>query len=304
MGKLRHRSTRRDHVLSSQHLVGRAARCALQLASPMASGHHAELRWKDGSWELRDLDSRNGTFVDNASLVRGQRHKVGVGTLIAFGDPEDVYELVEDGAPGASARSLVGAVQYSQSGILLLPDSDAPQCFVWQEGGRWLVEGDDGSVEPAIHGQTLQVGDAQWALDLPIEVEPTMQLGAVLLATATLRFKVSRNEEHVELELVEGPRTIQMPPRAYWYTLLTLARARVRDRDDSAISQAEEGWLDVEELVTQQLQIEPSLLYQHVCRAKRSLAREGVIDYAKLVERRPTSRQIRIGASAIEILAL
>ena len=304
MGKLRHRRSRRDHALSSQHLVGRAPRCALQLDSPMASGHHAELRWKDGSWELHDLDSRNGTFLDNEALGKGERHKVAMGSLIAFGDPEDVYELVDDSAPGAWARSQAGERQYSQSGTLLLPDPDRPQCFVWQEGSRWFVEGDNGEFAPAKNGQTLHVGDSQWVLDLPIEVEPTVQLGAVMLATAILRFKVSRNEEHVELEVVHAAKTLQLPARAYWYTVLTLARARIRDRERPELSAAEQGWLYVDDLVAQQLQIEPTLLYQHICRAKRSLAREGVIDYASLVERRPTSREIRLGVSDIEIVAL
>ncbi|MEM9491882.1 MAG: FHA domain-containing protein, partial [Myxococcota bacterium] len=259
MGKLRHRATRREHVLTSQHLVGRGPRCALQLASPMASGHHAELRWTGTAWELRDLDSRNGTFLDSAALARGQRNKLALGSLLAFGDPEDLYELIDDGAPGASAISNSGVRQYSQSGTLLLPNADEPECFVWQEVGSWYVEGPDGTVEPATHGHKLTIDGTVWELDLPVELKPTLQMGALLLSTALLRFKVSRNEEHVELEVSSGGRMVTLTPRIYWYTMLTLARARLRDRDDTDVSEAEEGWLYVQELVEQQLQIEATL---------------------------------------------
>ncbi len=114
---------------------------------------------------------------------------------------------------------------------------------------------------------------------------------------------MSRDEEHVELDLIDGTRRVHLPPRSYWYTLLVLARSRVQDRE-SPVSEAEEGWRDVEDLVERQLHIDAMVLYQHVCRAKRALAREGLVDCSRIVERRPTARKIRIGARNIEIVTL
>lgn len=44
--------------------VGRAPDCDLVLGHPSVSRAHAELRQEDGAWRLRDLGSKNGTFVD------------------------------------------------------------------------------------------------------------------------------------------------------------------------------------------------------------------------------------------------
>lgn len=303
MGTLRQRRSGRLYLLSSHNLVGRAPGGIIHLENPLASGHHAELRWTGSSWELHDLDSRNGTFLDGVLLGKGQRHKLLQGGLIAFGDPEDLYELVNDDAPVASARSSSGSLQVSQSGTLLLPDPDKPQCFVLQERGQWLIEGSDGSMGPARTGQTIVLDGEVWTFDLPGAFEPTREIGSLSLDCVTLRFSVSRDEEHVELDLIDRNRQVRLPSRSYWYTLLVLARARLRDRE-SEVSEAEEGWLDVEELVERQLHIDAVLLYQHVCRAKRALAREGVIDYTHIVERRPTARKIRIGVRNIEIFPL
>ena len=303
MGSLRNLRSDRAYHLSSHNLVGRAPGCTLHLQNPLVSGHHAELRWTGSGWELHDLDSRNGTFVGDAVLSKGERRKLLRGALIAFGDPEDRYELVNDDAPLPSARSSSGRLQESQSGALLLPDADSPQCLVLQERGQWLIEAPDGSVVPARSGQTITIHGDTWTLDLPDAFEPTRQIGALSLETAILRFSVSRDEEHVELELIHGTQRLRLPPRSYWYTLLVLARYRLQDRA-SSVSEAEEGWLDVEELVERQLHIDTMVLYQHVCRAKRALAREGIIDGSRIVERRPTARKIRIGARNIEIVTL
>jgi len=303
MGSLKNRRSGRAYHLSTHNVVGRAPGCTLHLQNPLASVHHAELRWTGSCWEIHDLDSRNGTFVDDAVLKQSERRNLLRGGLLAFGDPKDLYELVNDDAPVASARCSSGGLQESYSGTLLLPDADKPQCLVLQERGQWVIEGPDGSISPARTGQTIAINGNVWTLDLPDAIEPTRQMGSLSLETAVLRFSVSRDEEHVELELIDGTRRVHLPPRSYWYTLLVLARARVQDRA-SSVSEAEEGWLDVDELVERQLHIDVMVLYQHVCRAKRALAREGLVDCSRIVERRATARKIRIGARNIEIVTL
>jgi hypothetical protein len=44
--------------------IGRAVGDGLRLDHPSVSRHHAELAYCDGAWRLRDLDSKNGSFVD------------------------------------------------------------------------------------------------------------------------------------------------------------------------------------------------------------------------------------------------
>jgi pSer/pThr/pTyr-binding forkhead associated (FHA) protein len=37
---------------------------------PTVSRRHARLNFRDGSWVLQDLDSTNGTLVNNTRIVR------------------------------------------------------------------------------------------------------------------------------------------------------------------------------------------------------------------------------------------
>ena len=52
--------------------IGRDDGCGLRLAHPSISRHHAELAFAADAWTLRDLGSKNGTFVDG-TRVAGHR---------------------------------------------------------------------------------------------------------------------------------------------------------------------------------------------------------------------------------------
>ncbi len=57
-------------VEAPRFVVGRAEDCQLRLTSPLVSRHHCELTVeKDGAW-IRDLSSRNGTFVNGERVDR------------------------------------------------------------------------------------------------------------------------------------------------------------------------------------------------------------------------------------------
>jgi len=51
-------------------LVGRHPGCDVVLDGPSVSRRHALLRFRDGSWILRDLESTNGTRVNGCDVVR------------------------------------------------------------------------------------------------------------------------------------------------------------------------------------------------------------------------------------------
>jgi hypothetical protein len=51
-------------------LVGRHSRCDVRLPHPTVSRSHARLSFRDGSWVLRDLESKNGTWVNGARVGR------------------------------------------------------------------------------------------------------------------------------------------------------------------------------------------------------------------------------------------
>ncbi|MCA9184732.1 MAG: sigma 54-interacting transcriptional regulator, partial [Planctomycetales bacterium] len=63
-------------------VLGRGTDCHIILADPLCSREHAEISQVDHLWRVRDLDSRNGTFVNNekvteTALEPGFRIKLG-----------------------------------------------------------------------------------------------------------------------------------------------------------------------------------------------------------------------------------
>jgi hypothetical protein len=56
-------------VLEGQQVLGSAADCDIILDEPSVTAHHASLRHKDGKFVLTDLDSTNGTFINEGATT-------------------------------------------------------------------------------------------------------------------------------------------------------------------------------------------------------------------------------------------
>ena len=54
-------------------LIGRATDCDLRLTCPMVSRHHCELIVRDDYVAVRDLSSKNGTWVNDEPVVSERR---------------------------------------------------------------------------------------------------------------------------------------------------------------------------------------------------------------------------------------
>jgi signal transduction histidine kinase len=74
----------RSHVLGPRAVIGRGETCEIRVDDPMVSAAHAEIvRDDNGSYQVRDLGSRRGTFVGNrkiteARLKHGDELMIGV----------------------------------------------------------------------------------------------------------------------------------------------------------------------------------------------------------------------------------
>jgi hypothetical protein len=65
----------------------------LVIADRYVSSHHARLRWDGVSWWVEDLNSRNGTFLNNERIPAEQPVRVERGARINLGDAS--LELLE-----------------------------------------------------------------------------------------------------------------------------------------------------------------------------------------------------------------
>jgi serine/threonine protein kinase len=51
--------------------IGRSADCQIVITDPQASRSHAKIEFRDGNYHVLDLNSTNGTYLDNARLLPG-----------------------------------------------------------------------------------------------------------------------------------------------------------------------------------------------------------------------------------------
>jgi len=295
MATLRHQQTQQRVELTDPTLVGRSRTCHLRLTDSHVSGTHATLSWSGQQWEVRDLGSRNGTFLDGHRLPSGQRGALSASGTVAFGDVGDSWEIVDTAPPAASAAS--GEEQRrATDGLLALPSEAAPEVCVYRSRAGWRA--DAGTRSWLVSGgDTVEAGGRTWTLGLPEDLRPTQELASGALS---LEFAVSRDEEHIELTAHVGGKAIPLGHRAHSYLLLTLARAR---HDDAGLPEAEQGWVYHDEL-SQRMNLSEGHFNMLIFRARQQLAQAGPAEGTELIERRRGSRQIRLGVPDLRIRSL
>lgn len=135
----------------------------------------------------------------------------------------------------------------------------------------------------------------------PVKMDPSVaSVASPTVSMLSLHFTVSRDEEYVELVAVHSGGTIDLKARSHHYLLLLLARIRLESR---ALPPEEQGWIHQDALL-RLLRTDANRLYLDIYRIRRQLAEAGVPDAANIVERRPGTRQLRLGATRVEIAVL
>jgi hypothetical protein len=297
MGVLHHRDGG-VQPLGSRTLVGRAPGCELQLDDPRVSGEHATVWWTGLGWSVRDLGSRNGTWVDGRRLEPGEAAPLRAGATLSFAGDEAQYVLEDDGPPVAWARSDGGARVQGSGTLLALPDAAAPAVTVYRATGGWLAESAEGTV-PVGTGRTVQAEGSEWILSLPDALPPTVETaGPPSLDDIVLRLIVSRDEETVELVLQTPAGERSLGCRSHLDTVLYLARRRLAD---GHLPEPVQGWVLVEQALDE-LRITENRLNVHVYRMRQQLAEAGIDDAHRVIERRPRAMQLRLGTARVEVI--
>ena len=303
MGALRNPKTLLTITLPVRAVVGRGPSSALPLLDRRTSSEHATVFWASGGWRVRDLASRNGTWLNGRRVEPGVDHALVCGVVLWFGDRDNPWVLEDDAPPIASARCLAdGALALAVADVLSLPSAAEPLATVLYQGrGRWILEDEHG--EQAVHDhQELKIGDRVWRLHLPEPRDTTLTSehdpGDPSEPSLRVHFLVSRDEESVSLTVVTPAGEHRWEPRAPHYLLLTLARQRLAE---TQLAEHERGWLDVDRLA-RMLNLNRKTVNVYICRLRAQLADAGVPGGATLIQRRLLSQQIRIGVGLLEIL--
>ncbi|MEQ8564632.1 MAG: FHA domain-containing protein [Deltaproteobacteria bacterium] len=284
--------------------MGRSPGCNVRLEEAYASGEHARVTWMGTAWEIRDLGSRNGTFVDGQRLKPGEPVALEVGATVGFGDSNGGWRVIDVEGPRLMAVDQESqAPRIAEGDYLVLPTEEAPRVSVHpsKDGVGWVMEDADGDTTPVDDGQVIVVEGKSFKLELPAAAEETpMYAVARTLSNLSLRLAVSRDEETVVATAIFHGIESDLEAREHSYLLLTLARAYAEDEaNDVALS--DRGWRKVDDLCDM-LKVGRNMIDVMIHRARQQFAKAGIEGSAGIVESRRGQR--RFGVPRFEITEL
>jgi hypothetical protein len=301
MAELRRTDGTRSCLLMSEHLVGRGAQCALRLTGGYVSAQHALIRWNGHAWEVLDRGSRNGTQLDAVPVEPGRASRLVKGAVLTFGHDDERWSLVDAAEPQIMAVAIdSGQALLGTEGIIGLPSSKNPESTLFVDNdGSWKHEQANGEVEVVVDGQVVESAGRRFRFCCPTSAVPAETWSLSRAAgEPTLRFVVSSDEDFVELTMVYPGRTVPLGSRSHNYLLLTLARQRLADRA-AGVPEASCGWMDKEQLADG-FKMTPQQVDGEVFRIRKHFSQHGLAEASSVIERRPRTKQIRVGV--VELL--
>lgn len=288
-------------LLLDEHVLGRSSSCDTTLEHHDTSSRHALFYWAEGHWWVRDLGSTNGTRLDGRRLSAGVPERLSANAQLVLGKSQVV--LLDDGAPLPAAMCVeTGELHTGEGSVIVIEQAaDAAASIYLEHGAKWWLE-TGGSVESLVDGQVFRCGSLSYrffAASGRVRTVP-LSVQALRLANVQLEFRVSLDEEVVELKGSTGDQVIDFGCRAHNYTLLTLARRRQADAEDPNLPQTSHGWVDAHDLI-RQLGSNETRLSVEVTRIRQQFSKAGFDDAADIVERRRGTRQLRIGTARFSV---
>lgn len=313
MAIIKQLSTGEECTLFPGFLIGRTHMASLRLESRLVSGEHASFRWTGSVWEVCDLGSSNGTFVDGKRLESGAHRALMEGTRLAFGEPAQGFEVLDVSPPEPMATTSANENVFGELGVLALPPSDEPLLLIHARSGKgWVAEANGDEPKPVKTGDSLTCDGQTYRLTLPVRWEPTLPSDEEPLMTQRigLRFVAHSGARTTDITLLVPGREVPLRPRAHNEVLLELARQHLEDQQDPSLNPEDHGWVEVNELCDNICHISEYRLNLYVHRAREQMSRQGVMDPQRLIERHRGSsyddkerrRWIRIGVSRLEIV--
>lgn len=288
--------------LQRVHVVGRSRQAQLRLENAAVSSQHARISHSGGRWVVRDLGSRNGTFLNGERLGAKERRPLGAGDCLQFGCPEERWWLKDDAPPCPAATDGTSLIE-GEHGLLLLPDAERPEVCVALQDGSWTMER-HGEWQPVKDGQRVRIGGRIWTLSLPqfdvAATETTAASSELLLENVVLEFRVAAKGESVKLAVRSDDGTVVLGEYASHRLLLLLAQARLTDQA-AGFDEWSAGFRRRDEICSE-LAMSPERLNVDVHRARKQLAEAGIKDAANIVERRASALELRLGTDRVVIL--
>lgn len=275
------------------------------IEGPEISRYHAVIEWKMGRWELKDL-STNGVWINDIKVQKNVSISLNLGDKIIFGHPQSqVFIFAESQPPedmlcryDASELDTTEQQAITLSSYHLLPNKEEPKMVLYKDVESWWGEDilDSGISKRCLkNGDLVSIDGVRWQLRTAISNEETLciQDSQVNLKELLAEFKVSQDEEKIQLTVTKGVDPVDLKFRNYHYLSLYLARRRALDVLEG-LTESEQGWVYVEE-IARDLGMEENTVNLHVHRARKQFIHsvEAVNNAPEFIERRPL--QLRFG---------
>jgi len=194
-----------------------------------------------------------------------------------------------------------GSPVFVEDDLLAIPSPDAPEAVIVRgSDGSWQLERPDGMLMRIEHDETFLVAGRTWLFCSPHSMKLTSALEArPSLRSAYLHFSVSADEEHVELIVGWPGQTRDLGSRTHNYILVTLARHRLEDVA-AGIPPSACGWVYQDDLI-RELGTSATQLNVDIFRIRKQFSTLDLDETAAVIERRPRTKQLRIGIGSLVV---
>lgn len=299
--------------LKAYHTFGRKS-TGIDTRVPAAevSNIHAAIVWQADHWFIKDL-SRNGTWVSGVKLKKLINTQLKKGQQMYFASPDHCW-LIEDISPPIS---LLYQCEKPQNFITLepytlLPNEEEPECALSINKGlsTWSLFDINDATHEHEPSKKVELGDIvsfsnkQWQLFLPDDAMATKDLHdkSYPLNQFQLTFKVSMDEEHIELLASRDDEKFSFENKTHHYLLLHLARKMIKDFH-SGLSPEDCGWLD-NSLLSRELGLDNTHINILIFRIRKHFSKTLVAasNPENIIERRSGSTRISKYAEHITII--
>lgn len=292
MGAIRRKRDGALVPLPNQLIVGRAPACDLVLSPASVSSNHAILRWQQESWIIRDLASRNGTYLNGRRVGSSARDAAAFhsGDELAFAERDEAWVVVDDAPPRPSLLSEDGspAVALSESAVIAWPSEESARGYIYCESAAWKLEDVHGNVRELKEGDRLVLGSATFRVHLPAPAPETPpareQIAELTIERVSLDIRISADEETAAVTAELSGDSFALPARTHFYLLAHLARQRLAGAARDSRAEAE-GWVAVEEVCRDLALPTPEALAVTVHRCRKDFERLGFREASRLVDR-------------------
>jgi len=286
--------------LKQSHLFGRLGNAVdTCLGDAAVSRLHFLLEYHAPDWFLVDY-SRNGTWLNDHRIAKGEQVKVKQGDNIAIGERHAIcFTLRDAGAPvdilcrrGSKDSPIIETLKLQADNHL--PNQQNCQIRIVRQADDWVVQHKHSKT--VLHdGDWITIDEAHWQAVLTQVPNCTIELqdNPPTLQELVFHLHTSMDEESTSARIVSHQGEVRLPVRSHHYLLLLLARQRAADTQQQ-LDATECGWMYMETLMGM-LGMPETLINIQIHRARKQLesALERVFCGKELIERR--AGQVRLG---------